>query len=479
MLNALKSTKKKAWIIIGVSTFLILGSAGVAYMDYSTIGDEEQQIAVLETENTRADTRISKINSIEDRVLRDRLIVKERVKILPDDKDINQFVKKISDFSADSGVEITRLDDSAARNRGRRQSSGAFLDVAYKLELAGTMDQFLEFMHRFETHDRFVKVKSFSISNNETSRDEEIQGLPLHKIELVLETYIYKPAKGSRPPVNILNGDKRTVALLEKEPEADTLELQVYNYHPQSGRRDIFADPRQRAGASQERNRIVAQDAAKQKEVLEELIKEFAVIKTALSDEQKIKRFVEKIAFAEKVSDRIAALARTIEELTANKVFRDPDLLKKFHINVKLPFSVVYDSRQDMDSRGLAHRELKVEYEHMLSAFEAGLFEDVLASSQALGSVKSANVGTEITALFTKIDAISSRASARLEFAQIPINLRGYVFQDDKPEQAVIIINNRAYSRGDVLADGVIVGRIDLSQVVFLYKDEEITKALD
>ncbi len=480
MLNSMRNTKKKAWIIIGVSAALILGSAGVVYMDYTTIGEEEAKIERLKNENMKANLRISKIRGHEDRVLRERLVVSERVKILPEDKEINEFVQKISDFSSASGVEVTKLDDSAARNRGRRKSAGAFLDIAYKLEVRGTLSQFLDFMHRFESHDRFIKVKQFTIANDEgSSQFEEEDGPPVHQIEMVLETYVYQPGGKGQGPVKIVNEEKRTLALLKEGALVDPLELESYDYQPRPERRDILADPRVKSGVNAELRRVAAKNLEEQEKALKEFTEEFTAIKAALEEESKLESFVERITFSTRVNEKMASFAARIEAAEKSRLISSRSLATRFQEEIAGPFALMYKTRREQDTQGLAFQELEAEYRRMKSAFEGGRYGEVVAAAKALRKIKTKDASGEMKDVFARIDKISARAIARQEFSQIPITVTGYVFQPSRPEKAVVIINDRAYSPGEVFAEGVIVGRIDLSQVVFLYKEEEITRSLD
>ncbi|MFT7617989.1 MAG: Tfp pilus assembly protein PilO [Planctomycetota bacterium] len=479
MLNAIRNTKKKAWIIIGVSASLILGSAGVVYMDYTTIGEEEAKIGSLKNQNSMANVRISKIRGHEDRVLKERMVVKERVKILPEDKEINQIVKKITDFSAASGVEVTDLDDSSARNRGRRKSAGAFLDIAYKLGVRGTLAQFLDFMNRFESHDRFVKVKSLAISSDQKPSGDDEEGPAIHQIELVLETYVYQPGQNNQAPVNIVNADKRTLALMEEGGNVDPFELDFYDYVIQNDRRDIFADPRVKSGVNAELRRVQAKNIDEQEKMLEQFVENFGKLKQALEDEAKLLSFVEKLTFAATVNEQLTAFSQELETAQKTKSISARSLQGRFEDEVVTPFRAIYKIRRENDSRGLAQKELEAEYRRMSLSFDAGRYEDVIASAKALGAVKTADSGPKMKGVFSKIEKISLRASTRHEFAQIPIAVTGYVYQPSQPTQGIIIINSRAYSPGEVFAEGVIVGKIDLSQVVFLYKEEEIIKSLD
>ena len=116
-----KPGKKVAWIIAGSSFLVVLLCAAVVVMDHKKMGEERGSIDGLRTQISKAESRIRAIPDLETRVLRERAKVKENVKILPSDNDINTFVEKISEFAKAAGVEIMSLDDKSAKTRNQRK----------------------------------------------------------------------------------------------------------------------------------------------------------------------------------------------------------------------------------------------------------------------------------------------------------------------------------------------------------------------
>ncbi|WP_410961806.1 hypothetical protein, partial [Salmonella sp. SAL4359] len=86
------------------------------------------------------------------------------VRILPDEKEINEFVDQLTKFAGKSEVRIKKLDDEEARARSGRNQQGAtaaFDRIVYKLSIEGNCEQLLSFMDLFENHERFVRIGSF------------------------------------------------------------------------------------------------------------------------------------------------------------------------------------------------------------------------------------------------------------------------------------------------------------------------------
>ncbi len=480
MLNAVKNVKKKAWIVIGVAATLVLSCAGVVWVDYGHVGEEEKRIADLEVQISKADARIAKIPSIEERVLRGRVVVKEYAKILPNDKDINRLVKRITEFSVASGVEIEELNDSDARNRGRRKSKDPFQKIRYKLKLRGTLDELLDFMNRFENYERFVKVGQVKITSEDARTVADApQGPVKHKVELDLETYVYEPGRSSEP-VAIKNADRRTIDILERQPVTNDLELDHYELVVKTDRRDPFVDPRRDASIGAGEEALASAQAEAQAKKMNELASTLAQIKKAVDEESKIEGFVPRVEFARRLSQKMAEFAAEIEELQTGNFFSSAKTRDRFVTEIADPFELLYRARKSMGKGVLVRQELENQLKNMRRAFEEGRFEDIVAAAETIGGTKATNVeDPEIAEILSEIEAVSGRAQARIEFSQIPLAITGYVYMPRYPVRSVVIINDQAYSPGEVLDDGIVVRSIDPSRVVFVYKTERIEHLLN
>ncbi|MCA9322044.1 MAG: type 4a pilus biogenesis protein PilO, partial [Planctomycetes bacterium] len=439
MLNVIRNAKKKAWIIIGVSTALVFSCAGVVWMDHGTIKEEDEKIAGLEASITKAEGRISKIRGHEDRVLRGRLVVKEYAKILPSDKDIHEFVKRITEFSVASGVEISELNDSDARNRGRRQSKDPFQKINYKLKLRGDLGATLDFINRFESYERFVKVGQLKIASETANSRDAGEGIR-HNVDLELETYVYEPGR-ALTAVEIANSEKRTFEILEKEPLNVDLAMDSYVYQPRSDRRDPFADPRRSIGTGAGEGPIVDAEVEAQIAKLEELVVRFETLKRDLAAEDEVEGFVARMEYAKRLSQSFIDFKNEVEELRKVKFFSKADLLDRFDEEIAEPFLVLLAEREATDGEGLKRQELMAQLEHYEHAFSEGRFSDVVDGADAILSAKTDLDDPEIHEILEGIQRVAGRARARIEFAQMSLAITGYVILENRPTGSVVIIN--------------------------------------
>ena len=477
-----KPGKKVAWIIAGSSFLVVLLCAAVVVMDHKKMGEERGSIDGLRTQISKAESRIRAIPDLETRVLRERAKVKENVKILPSDNDINTFVEKISEFAKAAGVEIMSLDDKSAKTRNQRKQVETFVRIVYKMSVKGTFAQFLDFVNRFENHDRFVAVNSYSIradskAANAKSKDgkEEATVFP-HEIDLEVETYQYSVAASAKPPVDILNADQKLAKALREKPADGSLEVARYAWQPRPERRDPFADPRKAQNAPVE----AKSEAPLEEELkrLEEIEAGFKKLSDALAKEPEVKDLVQRIEYQKRLNQAIVEFREKLLKLKKDEPFTAKEARARFAKNVDEPFAKILAERPD-DVPELLAQEIEMQVEKMQADFDAGRHESVAASGRALLETKPAKTDEALAALFARADALTRRSDARIEFAKKSLAFGGLVYKHSNPRTAVVIINERAYSIGDVLDDGVVVKSIDPAKVVFLYKKEEITTSLD
>lgn len=477
-----KPGKKTAWIIAGASFACILGCAGVVFMDWKKIGAENAQAVSIRQQIEKANMRIAKVPELEMRVLREREHVKELVKVLPDDQDINEFVNKISEFAKTSGVEIEALDDRSAKTRSQRKATETFVRIVYKMNLKATFSEFLDFINRFESYDRFVKVNQYSIraeTIQANSKDAADQGPQQHAIDLELETCVYNPAKRTSAPVEILNADQKLAKAMRGDVAKDMppLLLDRYSYAGHPERRDPLADPRKTEGQKVEAKAPVTNEA--EQKALQVLVEGLAKIQEAVTAEAGIDDLVKRIEFTKRTNTEIAAFREKIADLKkSEKPFASKELQDRFTAEIDVPFTKLLSERPDAVPDLLAH-EIENQYKKLVVAFEARQYSDVTATAKTLLSSRPKDVDSTLAQLFEKVDVIGRRAEAHVEFEQKNIKFSGLVYKHSNPKQAVVIINERAYGIGDSMDDGTVVRAIDPNRVVFLYKREEITAILD
>ncbi|MEE9392418.1 MAG: type 4a pilus biogenesis protein PilO [Planctomycetota bacterium] len=470
--------KKKAWLIAGVSFVMVLGCAGVVWTDHGAIEEEQSRIGKLKSEILSADATIAKIKTVEDRVLSERVRVKEYTKILPLDKDINNFVDRITEFEAAAKVEISTLDDKSARNRNKKKSKDAFIRIGYKMNVTATIGQLLEFMHLFESYDRFVTVKEFNIKGANPVELADGTLIPArHGVGLTLETYVYKPTNAMKQPVKIVNADERMLGISESLGLAKGLELDAYAYEERPNRRDPFSNPRhlieEQTGSGE------GAEIAEQEEVLDELVTEFNAIREQLKSETKEEDLVVKYELSRRLDARLGELRDRVTALDIDKFFSSPEARQRYRREVGDPLSELLKERLGADLELMPLDEVKSQYTRMQDSFDKEQFTDTIALGQTLMKSRVEGMPDELNEAFEEVLALIERAQIRIDFDQIEMVFNGLVVPGGDESKSIVIINGRAYSPGDEYAEGLTVKEVRSSGIRFLYRGERITRTLD
>lgn len=236
-------TQKKQLLAIGGATVVVCAVAvgGVWYAN-GLVAAVEEQLTAKRGELAVADAKIAKIPSVEQEVIILRENLGEYVKILPDDDELNDFVRMVNQFGGQAGVRGKQLQKKDAR--GGSKKPGRFLPIAYTYEMTATLWQALKFMNLVENFDRFVSITEFSISPGSDDAPT-VDGEVVHTIKVTMQTYQYN-SSGSAKDVEIPDYDDRKEQLRDEIwKRLLTIGVEKYEHLGQNGRRDIFVDPRQ------------------------------------------------------------------------------------------------------------------------------------------------------------------------------------------------------------------------------------------
>ena len=113
--------RKKIFVILGGSFLLALLFVGLAYIEYGRVKTVRENTKAVETQIADAELKRKKIPDLEKDVIVLRENLAEYVKILPDDREVNDFVTRINHFAETTGVVVTTLEDVVRRDTKKKQ----------------------------------------------------------------------------------------------------------------------------------------------------------------------------------------------------------------------------------------------------------------------------------------------------------------------------------------------------------------------
>ena len=154
------------------------------------------------------------MRKLEERAIVLRESVAALASVLPTDKEVEEFVYKMSELCAETGVNLREMTRKSAS--GKAAKAQLFEKITYQIGVRGKLWEFLECLHRIESAKRFVMVPKVKISGG--SRDRALDDV-MHSFEIEVETYAYNPGKGSQIE-NIPSYEKRREGLREEIEQA-------------------------------------------------------------------------------------------------------------------------------------------------------------------------------------------------------------------------------------------------------------------
>jgi len=179
---------KLVYTIGGAATLLCLAAGGGIYWAQGLIDETNAQAQAKKAANDVSKQKIARIPALERDVIILRENLGEYVKILPDQKELTDFVRMLNQFNRQSGVKSSSL-----VNTQRYAKSGErFVPIEYSYEMTATLWQAIKFMNLVENFERFVSITDFSIQSGAGNGKEQTRdGDVVHQFKLTLQTYTY------------------------------------------------------------------------------------------------------------------------------------------------------------------------------------------------------------------------------------------------------------------------------------------------
>jgi hypothetical protein len=381
-------------------------------------------------------------------------------KILPDTEDVNNLVRTLQKFSEESGVRISGLKKKA--NDAHEKSD--FDKVAYTLSLEGDAFQFMDFLDLCESHSRFMRVPNFRIAAAQRNQMEK-EGVPAHKVQVDVETFVYEPKKDAKP-VKVDGYDrKRDLLLGEINRRRQALAFSPYSYRGARGRRDPWIDPRVPVmgdGSS-------ALTVQAQMDIVQGLFDRTQALLTKNEELKKAENVIVEMMTRSEIEESLTKLEEDVRRVEAEKSIRYVPSQRRLHSEV---VDVLAGLRTqiakseagrgpsektllEIEKAMLSH-ELHSEYKLMLEAFSVVENQLVLAEADPLRKP-----------LVERVKELAQEARTVLDFEKVEIKIGGFSLVDDK---ASVLINGKSLGVGDMLNNELIIRAIRREEIEFIFR---------
>lgn len=467
-------TQKKILMTMGGVTLGVCAvAAGGVYYANGLIDEVGGQIAEKASAIVAADAKINRIPTIEKEVIILRENLGEYVKILPDDRDLNDFVRMLQKFERQSGIRSTGLIQKKAGGKTKAN----FSPIEYTYQMTATLWQGLKFMNLIENFERFVSVTAFSIKPGKGDA-ETIDGEVVHTISLTMQTFTYNKG-GANKDVKIPNYEDRKTELREEIwKRMQEIRLDRYEHPGMQGRRDIFVDPREsglgggKDPSNAEQRTIIEKHIGAIDEMnrtLEKIRAEGTTLFEQYSLEKAFKTTLAK-TLAEVDADASMIVYRPYRLRWSQEIIAPLDLLKAQVENV------VAEQPQENDPY-LPVEEIETLIALMADDCNNGQLEQARERYEAVQERLAIPAKDSRYGLAVDAKSWHHKATTALDFKGLDLNVQGVVVNGTGGNSGVLL-NGEVFEEGDYIADDLLVKQVEEEQVWFVFRGLTLVRTM-
>ncbi len=465
---------QQLFVVVGASVFLCVAAGFGVWWAEGLVEEERQARQTKNEQIATAQVKIDKIPHTEKEVIILRENLDEYVKILPDSKDLNNFFRIANQFAAQSGVSLRAL-QPAASGAGK---GGSFSRVAYRMELSGTIWQFLKFMNSWESYERFVSVTDLVLTSgakrNRTASatQEEIR----HVVKMTVETYMYRQG-GKSGEIAIPNYENKRDNLKEEIfKRRQVIRIDSYEFKGSRGRRDIFVDPRQFHDTGEKPGVPIAD----QKKLIDRYSGEVEELRNLHSrihesgvtifDQYRLEKALRE--GMKRVQDDISNVDEKglIKYLPYKLKWTNEVIQPLEDLEAKL---VALDT-PDGNQRWLTDPEFDELVDSMKQLLNLGDLEMARNRYDAVQSKVDVPRGHPSYGKSVTVKGLYIRALRAIEFSNLTLKIQGVLVNEDG--KSGLLLNDEVLEEGDYVNQNLFVKSIGTEQVTFVYKGFTLIK---
>src|SRR5258708_34296099 len=154
---------------------LVAGIVGAAYyyMYFNPAYQANQELKTKIADKTAENNRLKEFEPKLAEVTRNMAILKQQLeiqkKIVPDDKDAYQFIKRLHDTASTSGIEIRRYTSMPVGNHE------FYSEVPFAIDIDGSYYSVLNFFQRVAELERIVNIGNLQMTNTKTTSAAKVK----------------------------------------------------------------------------------------------------------------------------------------------------------------------------------------------------------------------------------------------------------------------------------------------------------------
>jgi type IV pilus assembly protein PilO len=152
----------------------VLIGGGIYYIQMKPVMESskqlQQQLADKQAENARLKQFEAKLADLNQEMLIVQKQLELAKKIVPDDKDADQFIKLLHDQAAGAGVEIRRYEALPVA------SKGFYSEIPFQLDLDGPYYSVMTFFDKVSKMERIINIGNLQMSNTKATGPAKVKG---------------------------------------------------------------------------------------------------------------------------------------------------------------------------------------------------------------------------------------------------------------------------------------------------------------
>lgn len=388
--------------------------------------------------------------------------------ILPDEQDLNNFVRDLRAFEEESGVRITGLKKKAdSANRKQKQDAVDFEKATYQLTIEADSFQWLAFLSRVESHSRFMSVPSFKLTAAPRRQVEDGEGPYAHKIQMDIETFVYAPQGGSAPVKIDGYTRKRELLLGEIARRRAALTIPTYVYRGQHGRRDPWVDPRISANIDMGDAPLTVEE---QIELVSGLSSRFRDVEVLFEGWGSAPNELDKKLKRAELEKQLGPLEEDVRRIVSSSQITFSPSRNQLENGVAAELVRIREAlSQKEDGRGAHIDELNALLETMQNHMAAEEFDLALAAfANVEGRLGPAELDPARQGICATLRDIALNAKTASDFGKLKLEVGGIVIMEDRPP--VVLLNGRPLTEGDLVDQDLIVKSVKQGEIEFIFR---------
>ena len=464
-------SQKKLLLTIGGVAVVVCGAAvGGVYYAQGCIDEIMTQVAAKADQVVAADQKIAKIPAIEKEVIILRENLDEYVKILPDQKELNDFLRMLNDFERLSGIRGTGL--KQGRNSGK--GGGRFTPIEYTYEMKATLWQGLKFMNLIENFERFVSIIDFSITPGKDG--EKVDGELVHQIKLTMRTYRYNAGTKCEDVAIPSYEDRKEELREEIWKRMQEIRLDHYEHPGMQGRRDIFVDPREsgvdgvETGISNEKQREVMEKYIGLVQELQRIVDTIGDQGTTLFQQYSLKKRLRK-----QLGEVLAGVDKDASMIT----FRPYRL--RWAQEIVQPLERLQQWTPEPGPTPTADPYLpKAELERLITQMAEDCANGQLEQARERYEAVQDRLGVPVDDARHELAVEAKRwhikATTALDFKSLDLDVKGVVVNGEG--RSGVLLNGEVFEEGDYVSDELLVKQVEEEQVWFVFRGLTLVRTM-